>query len=157
MLEWSRLLIGLNTGLSAPPGWLLEASVSLFDRAIADGWLPEPGGFGYTVDFNGAPVVTDRLHWVAAEAIGAAATLSRVVGGDRFEFWYRRCWDWTEARLIDRAEGSWRHELNNRAEPTAHMWPGKPDVYHSLQATLVGRLPAVSSFARGIAEGRLGL
>ena len=39
---------------------------------------------------------------------------------------------------------------------SGHTWDGKPDTYHPLQATLVGRLPVVSSFAQGIADGMLG-
>ena len=31
----------------------------------------------YTVDFEGTPVVRERMHWVVCEAIGAAASLHR--------------------------------------------------------------------------------
>lgn len=155
LLEWSRLLIGLEHLLPEPPDWLLEAAVALFDRGIGDGWDPEHGGLVYTVDHDGTPVVTDRLHWVAAEGIGAAATLAQRTGEARFDAEYRRLWDWAEAHLVDRGQGGWHHEVDEAGRPATNTWQGKPDVYHALQATLVGRLPVVASFAGGIAEGRL--
>jgi sulfoquinovose isomerase len=107
------------------------------------------------VDAAGEPVVRARFHWVAAEAIGAAAALTVRLGDDRFDEWYRILWDWAEAHLIDRTHGGWHHEVDEDGAPAAETWDGKPDTYHPLQATLVGRLPVVSSFARGIAEGHL--
>ena len=34
-------------------------------------------------------------------------------------------------------------------------WSGKPDVYHSLQATLIPRLPVTPSLAGALRDGRL--
>lgn len=155
LLEWSRLLVCLEHSLDTPPQWLLDASVQLFDRGMSDGWDDELGGVIYTVDHDGRPLVTDRLHWVTAEAIGAAATLALRTGEPRFDDWYRRLWDWTEHHLLDRRQGSWHHELDEEGRPTARTWSGKPDVYHPLQATLAGRLPVIGSFAAGIADGLL--
>ena len=76
----------------APPDWLLGAAQGLFARAVADGWQ-RTGGFVYTTDFDGQPVVSDRLHWVVTEAIGAAAALHAVTGDEEYERWYRTCWD----------------------------------------------------------------
>ena len=42
-----------------PPGLALEAARGLFARATADGWQ-ESGGFVYTTDHDGRPVVSDR-------------------------------------------------------------------------------------------------
>jgi mannose/cellobiose epimerase-like protein (N-acyl-D-glucosamine 2-epimerase family) len=154
-LEWSRLLVSLDSALTEPPPWLLEAAVQLFDRGITDGWDAEHGGLVYTVDQSGRPLVRDRMHWVAAEAIGAAGTLARRLGGPSYEHWYRVVWDWADDHLIDRAHGGWHHEVAESGLPSFHTWDGKPDTYHPLQATLVGRLPVVSSFARGIADGLL--
>jgi sulfoquinovose isomerase len=146
-LEWSRLLLALRAGLRDPPPWLLEAARGLFERATADGWH---GGFVYTTDLDGRPVVTDRLHWVVAEGIGAAATLHAVTGEPEYAAWYERCWEFAEAHLIDRAGGSWRHELDADLRPSAATWSGKPDVYHALQATLIPRLPVRPSLAGAI-------
>jgi len=153
-LEWARLLLGLRAALDSPPAWLLEAARGLFDRAVSDGWAA-PGGFVYTTDFAGAPVVTQRMHWVVAEAIGAAATLHEATGDAAYEAWYRRAWDFAGAHLRDGTLGSWRHELDASLAPVAGTWSGKPDVYHALQATLIPRLPACGSIAGGLKAGRL--
>jgi mannose/cellobiose epimerase-like protein (N-acyl-D-glucosamine 2-epimerase family) len=63
------------------------------------------------VDGDGTVVVAGRFHWVAAEAIGAAAYLFRATGDQAYDDWYREFWDHTARYLIDRRDGSWRHEL----------------------------------------------
>lgn len=150
-LEWARLLLGLQTALPDPPGWLLEAAQGLFGRAVQDGWAA-PGGFVYTTDFAGAPLVDRRLHWVVTEAIGAAAALHAATGADLYEAWYRRAWDFADEHLRDRAHGSWRHELSADLVPVAGTWSGKPDIYHALQAVLIPRLPLAGSIAGALAS-----
>jgi sulfoquinovose isomerase len=150
-LEWARLLLGVRASLPAPPDWLLEAARGLFERAVADGWT-EPGGFAYTTDLDGRPVVTDRLHWVVTEAIGAAATLHAATGADEYERWYRRCWDFADLHLLDRERGSWHHELDDELRPSERTWTGKPDVYHAFQATLIPRLPLRPSLAGALRD-----
>ena len=152
-LEWARLLLGVRASLDAPPDWLLGAARGLFDRAMADGWSVDGGGIVYTTDLDGRPVVTDRLHWVVAEAIGAAATLHAVTGEDEYEDWYRRLWDFAELHLIDRRRGSWHHELDDALAPSERTWAGKPDVYHAFQATLIPRLPPSPSLAGALRDG----
>jgi mannose/cellobiose epimerase-like protein (N-acyl-D-glucosamine 2-epimerase family) len=145
-LEWSRLLLALRAALPDPPGWLLEAARGLFGRAVADGWV-EPGGFVYTTDFDGRPVVRERFHWPLTEAIGAAATLHAVTGAEEYATWSERCWEFARAHLVDTERGSWWPELDEALRPVARTWPGKPDVYHAFQATLIPRLPPAPSLA----------
>jgi mannose/cellobiose epimerase-like protein (N-acyl-D-glucosamine 2-epimerase family) len=152
-LEWSRLLLQIHAALDGGPEWLVEAARGLFARATGDGW-GEPGGFAYTTDLEGRPVVADRLHWPVTEAIGAAATLHAVSGDAEYERWYRTCWDFAAAQLIDRERGSWHAELDDDLRPSERTWSGKPDVYHSLQATLIPRLPVSPSLA-GALRARL--
>jgi mannose/cellobiose epimerase-like protein (N-acyl-D-glucosamine 2-epimerase family) len=149
-LEWSRLLLQIRG-----PGWLLEAAEGLFARAVADGW-DDARGFVYTTDFDGQPVVTDRLHWVLAEGIGAAAALHAVTGGEEYDRWYQRFWDFADLWFRDREHGSWRHELDDQLRPSDRTWAGKPDVYHALQATLLPRLPVTASLAGALRDGLLG-
>ena len=67
------------------PGWLVTSAASLFDRAVADGWDADGAeGFVYTTDWSGRPVVRDRMHWVVAEALAAAATLHQRTGDARY-------------------------------------------------------------------------
>jgi sulfoquinovose isomerase len=148
-LEWSRLLLQIRG-----PSWLTEAAEGLFVRAVADGW-DDARGFVYTTDFDGQPVVTDRLHWVLAEGIGAAAALHAVTGAEEYDRWYQRFWDFADAWFRDRERGSWRHELDERLQPSERTWAGKPDVYHALQATLLPRLPVTPSLAGALRDGLL--
>lgn len=145
-LEWSRLLLQVHAALPNPPDWLIEAAEGLFRRAVGDGWR-DPGGFVYTTSLDGQPKVTDRLHWVVTEAIGAAAALQAVTGRDEYEHWYRVCWDFAALHLLDPERGSWRHELDEQLVPSDRTWRGKPDVYHAIQATLLPRLPVAPSIA----------
>jgi mannose/cellobiose epimerase-like protein (N-acyl-D-glucosamine 2-epimerase family) len=153
-LEWARLLMCLRATLDIAPPWLAEAARGLFDRAVQDGWVA-PGGFVYTTDFAGAPVVDRRLHWVVTEAIGAAAVMREATGEAEYEAWYRRVWDFADAHLRDRIHGSWRHELDADLNPMQGTWSGKPDIYHALQATLIPRLPVSASVAGALRAGAL--
>lgn len=156
-LEWSRLVVQLRAALGpAAPEWLLPAARALFDTAVADGWAVDGAdGFVYTVDWSGRPVVRQRMHWVAAEAVGAAAALAAATGEPGYGLLYRQWWDHVAEVFLDPAGGSWWHELDAANRPAETVWPGKPDVYHALQATLLPRLPAAPGLARALAEDRL--
>ncbi|MBK7820205.1 MAG: AGE family epimerase/isomerase [Tessaracoccus sp.] len=150
-LEWARLLLNLEAAGAEGADWA-EAAVALFDCAVEDGWDEEIGGFVYTTDWTGNPVVPDRMHWVVAEAIGAAATLWRRTGDDRYAELYQRYWDYADAHLIDRERGSWRHQLDGENHPADTTWRGKPDLYHAAQATLIPQLPLAPTMASAIAR-----
>ncbi len=146
LLEWSRLTLQVEAaaaaaGLEALP-WARPAAVALYDEAVASGWNADGAeGFVYTIDYARRPVVRSRMHWVVAEAIGAAAALAHVTGEERFERDYIAWWDYATRYLIDLDKGSWRHELDEHNRPAASVWSGKPDVYHAYQATLFGTMP----------------
>jgi sulfoquinovose isomerase len=151
-LEWSRLLLHLEASLSAPPDWLLPAAEALFDRAVTDGWAVDGAdGFVYTTDWDGTPVVRDRLHWVLAEAIAAAAALRVRTGDDRYADLAVTWWAYAERYLFDRTYGSWHHQLDADNHPIDTVWPGKPDLYHAVQATVIPRLPLAPSMATALA------
>ncbi len=157
--EWSRLCLHLHASLAAvglardSSAWLPEAARALFERAAADGWQGQ--GFLYTTDWDGKPVVEDRLHWVVCEAIAAAAALRRATGNVDDEARYRQWWDWAERSFIDRSGGSWWAQLDAMNQPATSVWAGKPDTYHAVQATLLPRLPLAPSLASAIARGLL--
>lgn len=154
-LEWSRLLLQIDAALPGrAPGTLVPAARSLYERAVADGWSVDGApGFVYTTDWAGAPVVHTRMHWVAAEAIGAAAALHRVTGEQRYADDYARWWDYADEFLIDRERGSWHHELDASNVPSREVWPGKPDLYHAFQATLLPLLPLAPGLAVAVRDG----
>jgi sulfoquinovose isomerase len=152
-LEWARLLVQLRTSTDDPEGTLLAAAVDLFDAATSEGWETSPPGFVYTVDWDGRPVVRDRYHWVAAEAIGAAVALHRATGEARYLDWYARVWDHVERHLIDREGGGWFHQLDPEDRPVSTVWEGRPDLYHAYQATLFGRVPGTGGLAVTLRRG----
>ena len=82
-LEWARLFVQAHAALAqeGEPGddiaWMTEGAVRLFERAVADGWdVDGAPGFVYTTDFEGTPVVRERMHWVMCEAISAAVAIA---------------------------------------------------------------------------------
>lgn len=155
LLEWARLALHLRAALGdQAPGWLLDDAAALFDRAVSDGWdVDGAEGFVYTTDWDGTPVVRERLHWVVTEAVAAAAVLHRVTGRPEYERWYRTWWDHAAALLIDREEGSWHHQLDRGNRPSESVWEGKPDVYHAVQATLIPMLPLAPTLATALRQG----
>ncbi len=156
-LEWSRLLVHLDASLGDPPPWLLEAARTLFDAAVEVGWGTDGGlGFVYTVGWDDAPVVRERMHWVLAEAIAAAAALRARTGEDIYERWYRTWWDHAETHVLDRVNGCWHHELDGQGRPSSTVWDGKPDVYHAYQATLLPQLPLAPTLAAALRDGHTG-
>ena len=127
----------------------------LFARAVADGWAADGAdGFVYTTDWDGTPVVRQRMHWVLAEAVSAAAALGSVTGERGYEDWYRRWWDYAATYLV-REDGSWQHELDGENRPAGTVWPGRPDLYHSVHAVLLQRLPLAPSAPVALAAGLL--
>lgn len=158
LLEWARLLLQLESALPDAPTWLLEDARALFDRAVQIGWdVDGAPGFVYTTDWADRPVVRDRMHWVQAEAIGAAAALARRTGERRFADLERDWWAFADRHFLDHVPGagSWFHELDPDNRPVAGVWSGKPDVYHAYQATLLTRLPVAPSLAAQLAGGQV--
>jgi sulfoquinovose isomerase len=155
LMEWSRLALHLRASLGAEaPDWLLPDAQALFQQAVRLGWTVDGApGFVYTVDWGGTPVVRNRLHWVLAEAIGAAAALGAVTADPQYEYWYRVWWDHAARLFLDLVDGSWRHELDDQNRPAATVWSGKPDVYHALQATIIPVLPLAPTFATALSRG----
>lgn len=144
-LEWTKLLLQLR-GLGADEPWMLPAATALFEGAIRDAWAAD-GGFVYTVDWDGTPVVEERFFWEVAEAMGAARYLWLATGEERYQEWYETLWRFADAHFIDHERGSWHSELDPTNAPVAHTWEGKPDLYHVYQATLYASLPADRGFA----------
>ncbi|MGQ7294935.1 AGE family epimerase/isomerase [Quadrisphaera sp. KR29] len=159
-LEWSRLLLHADAAARAageePPVDLVAASRALFGRAVEDGWdVDGRPGFVYTTDWSGTPVVRDRMHWVPAEATAAAAALVLATGEQRYADLYALWWDHVADVVLDHEDGSWHHQLDERNRPTGTVWPGKPDLYHAVGATLVPRLPLAPSAATAVRRGLL--
>jgi mannose/cellobiose epimerase-like protein (N-acyl-D-glucosamine 2-epimerase family) len=153
-LEWARLALQLWALGGRRVEWLPAAARSLFAQSIGSGWDAARGGFYYTVDWSGRPLIRDRIWWPCCEGIGAAAFL---VGQGRealYEDWYRRIWGFASRHLLDRRNGGWRLQLDDSLAPVERYFVGKPDLYHALQACLIPLYPADSSLTRCIARAR---
>jgi sulfoquinovose isomerase len=153
-LEWSRLTLHLEAALAtSAPDWMLPAATALFAQAVRDGWAADgKPGFVYTTDWDGKPVVRQRMHWVAAEAIAAAAALHTRTGDERYAVWLRTWCTHVRDHFVDTEHGSWWHELDTGNRPAASTWSGKPDIYHALQATLIPRAPLTAGLAAACAS-----
>ena len=156
-LEWARLALHLRAELGADaPGWLLDDAKALFEASVSEGWAVDGrDGFVYTVDWDGHPVVHERMHWVVAEATATAAVLHEVTGDPMYLEWYATWWDHAATYFLDPAHGSWRHELDRDNRLSGVTWNGKPDVYHAFQATLVPRLPVAPYLPAALRDGLL--
>lgn len=158
--EWARLTVQLASSLRqsglAVPQWMLTDARALFDAAVSQGWGADgKPGFTYTVDFDGVPVVRQRMHWVSAEAIAAAAVLWHETQGEGYADHYRQWWDFVAEYHLDPLGGSWWHELDSNNQVAHTVWEGKIDVYHALQATLYPRLPITPAIAPSLAANSL--
>jgi sulfoquinovose isomerase len=151
-LEWARLALHLHAALGpSAPSWLVDDARSLFEASIREGWAVDgEDGFVYTVDWEGRPVVRERMHWVAAEATATAAALWTATGEASYERWYRTWWDHIATAFMDHRLGSWHHELDPSNRPGGVTWRGKPDTYHAFQATLIPRLPLAPAMAAAL-------
>ena len=155
-LEWARLLLHAEAALGVADDELFDAAEKMFSRAVSDGWSVDGApGFVYTTNWEGTPVVRDRMHWVTGEAISAAAALHHRTSNATYATWYEQWWNYADTYLIDHAGGSWRHELNTSNEAADGVWTGKPDIYHVLQTTLIPRLPLYPMIATAIAHGQM--
>ena len=82
-IEWARLITqwALSTYKDDGQGAAkyIEAAENLFNRAVKDAWNADGApGIVYTTDWNGKPVVHDRMHWTLAEAINTSSVLYHV-------------------------------------------------------------------------------
>ncbi|MCP1512485.1 D-mannose isomerase [Pseudomonas rhodesiae] len=156
--EWARLLLHLEAarleaGLPTP-AWLLTDAKGLFASACEYAWAVDGApGIVYTLDWNHRPVVRERLHWTHAEASAAAQALLKRTGQLHYETWYRRIWEFCDNHFIDRADGSWHHELNPHNQPSSRIWGGKPDLYHAWQAVVLPALPLAPSMTSALSAG----
>ena len=141
-IEWGRLITqwALSTYKSEKEkaASYIEAAQKLFNRAVEDAWNADGApGIAYTTDWNGVPVVHDRMHWTLAEAINTSAVLYRVTGKEQYGKLYSEFLEYLDKTVLDRKNGSWFHQLNEKNEVIGTVWPGKSDIYHALQATLI--------------------
>lgn len=141
-IEWGRLIVQWATSTykddTTKASYYIKAAENLFLRAVSDAWNAdgEPGVV-YTTDWNGKPVVHDRMHWTLAEAINTSAVLYRVTGKADYAELYSEFMEYLDEKVLDHVHGSWFHQLDEHNNLLNTVWPGKSDLYHAFQATLI--------------------
>lgn len=140
-LEWARLITqwAVSTYKDSEEGSkYLEAAKALYNQAVADAWNCDGArGIVYTTDWEGKPVVHDRMHWTLAEAINTSAVLYRVTGKQKYADDYAMFMEYLDEEVLDHVHGSWFHQLDQNNQLLGTVWPGKSDIYHALQAVLI--------------------
>ena len=141
-IEWARLLPqwALSTYKEDKAGAApyIEAAENLYNRAVADAWNADGApGICYTTDWNGKPVVHDRMHWTLAEAINTSSVLFHVTDNEKYAADYAEFMKYLDEKVLDHVNGSWFHQLDRENNLLETVWPGKSDIYHALQATLI--------------------
>ncbi len=156
-IEWARLITQWATatyGMDSPKAnEYISHAVKLFNQAVLDAWNAdgEPG-IVYTTDWEGKPVVQDRMHWTLAEAINTSAVLYRVTGNKHFADWYATFMEYLDTTVLDHTHGSWFHQLDEHNRLKETVWPGKSDIYHALQAMLIPYHKVDVSIAKAVKE-----
>lgn len=141
-IEWARLIIqwavstyGKN---SAEAKEYITEAEKLYQRAIADAWNVDGArGIVYTTDWQGSPVVHDRMHWTLAEAINTAAVLFRATQKEEYAKDYSEFVQYLDEIVWDHDKGSCFHQMDRENKVMNTVWPGKSDLYHAFQATLI--------------------
>lgn len=143
-IEWARLISqwALSTYETEDSSVLaekyVEAAKALYNRAIKDAWNVDGAeGLVYTTDWEGNPVIHDRMHWTLAEAINTSSVLWQITNNQRYADDYSKFMKYLDEKVLDHKNGSWFHQLNEKNEVIGTVWPGKSDLYHAFQATWI--------------------
>lgn len=153
-IEWARLItqwaLSADKDKAAP---YIEAAEKLYTTAVDDAWNADgTPGLVYTTDWSGRPVVHDRMHWTLAEAINTSAVLRRVTGKQRYADDFAMFMSYLDGTVLDHEHGSWFHQLDRSNQVIGTVWPGKSDLYHAFQSTLIPYLPPEVSIAAAVAK-----
>lgn len=157
-IEWARLITqwALSTYKDDKEGAspYIEAAEKLYNQAIADAWATDGApGIAYTTDWEGKPVVHDRMHWTLAEAINTSAVLYRVTGNQKYADDFAMFLQYLDETVLDHVNGSWFHQLDQNNKLLGTVWPGKSDIYHALQAMLIPYHQTAVSIAPAVKKG----
>ena len=141
-IEWSRLIAQwtLSTVKEEKEGAAKSSTIceNLYNRAIEDAWNADGApGIAYTTDWEGKPVVHDRMHWTLAEAINTSAVLAHITGKQKYADDFAEFMQYLDEKVLDHVHGSWFHQLDQNNNLIGTVWPGKSDLYHAVQATLI--------------------
>ena len=156
-LEWARLITqwALSAYKEDKEGMLpyINAAEELFHRAVEDAWNADGApGICYTTGWDGKPIVHERMHWTLAEGINTAAVLYHVTKKQEYADAYAAFMQYLDEKVLDHVNGSWFHQMDRNNQVSGTVWPGKPDIYHALQATLIPYYAPEVSIALAVKE-----
>lgn len=156
-IEWARLIVQWAASTYADGGTeyeeYIDAAEHLYNRAVEDAWDSDGApGLVYTTDWNGTPVVHDRMHWTLAEAVNTSSVLYRATGDVKYADQYAGFMKYLDDFVLDKDNGSWFHQLDRDNQPEDTVWPGKPDIYHAFQSTLIPYHDVSLSIAAAVKE-----
>lgn len=128
-VEWSKLLSQLDQHCTET--WLAPRAEELFDIAAETGWDTENGGFYYTFDREGDPLIEDKYGWAVAEGIGAAALLADREGD--YANWYDRFWEYAWKTFVNHRYGNWYEQVGPEGKlPEENHSPAVEPGYHPM-------------------------
>lgn len=158
-LEWARLIVqwALSTYKEDNKGAekYIQVAENLFNRAVEDAWNADGApGIVYTTDWEGNPIVHDRMHWTLCEGINTAAVLWQVTKKQKYADYYAEFLQYADEKVLDHVNGSWFHQLDRDNQVIGTVWPGKNDIYHALQATLIPYYGARISIAPAVKNAK---
>ncbi|MEE1305725.1 MAG: AGE family epimerase/isomerase [Agathobacter sp.] len=156
-IEWARLITqwALTELDSEAAKKYIEFARRLYGQAVEDGWYADGApGIVYTTDWNGKPVVHDRMHWTLAEAINTSAVLYRVTGEQQYKTDHAIFLKYLDEVVHDKENGSWFHQMDRNNKVMDTVWPGKSDLYHALQATIIPYCDVKTSVAQAVKSGK---
>ena len=154
-IEWARLIVqwamSTYSNDNDAQNNYIDAAKNLYNTAVNDSWCKngEPG-IAYTTDWDGNPVVTDRMHWTLAEAINTSAVLYNVTKDAKYCDDYSMFIEYLDKYVHDKKNGSWFHQLDEHNKLIGTVWPGKADLYHAFQSTLIPYSEVSVSIAKAV-------
>jgi mannose/cellobiose epimerase-like protein (N-acyl-D-glucosamine 2-epimerase family) len=157
-IEWARLISQWSCSVygTGADNTYIEVAEKLYNRAIADAWNTDGApGIVYTTDWNGQPIVHDRMHWTLAEAVNTSAVLYRITGNKKYAEDYALFMEYLDTTVVDPENGSWFHQLDAHNQLMGTVWPGKSDIYHALQSTLIPYGDVTVSVASAVKRGKV--
>lgn len=108
--QWAKLMVKLSRACPSE-SWLVPTAKRLFIEAVEKGWDAKYGGLVCGVDFNRDFLDRDKVYWVQAESLAAAAMLGDLTGEARYWRWYDRIANYCWQHMIDHDHGGWYYML----------------------------------------------
>ena len=105
-------------------------------------------------DADSSFLVPSSFVSVFPEAINTSAVLYHVTKKEAYAENYAEFMEYLDEKVLDHVHGSWFHQMNEKNEVIGTVWPGKSDLYHAFQATLIPYHTPELSIAPAVKEGK---